>query len=51
MFVRDGKIVGSEHFMLGGADGADDAEMLSAFIKEYYSEDSVVPGNCLCRRP
>ncbi|MGI6131709.1 MAG: excinuclease ABC subunit UvrC [Bacillota bacterium] len=47
MFVRDGKIVGSEHFMLGGADGADDAEMLSAFIKEYYSEDSVVPRELL----
>ncbi len=47
MFVRDGKIVGSEHFMLGGADGADDAEMLSSFIKEYYSEDSRVPRELL----
>jgi excinuclease ABC subunit C len=47
MFVRDGKIVGSQHFMLGGADGADDAEMLSAFIKEYYSEDSPVPRELL----
>lgn len=47
MFVRDGKVVGSEHFMLGGADGADDAETLSAFIKEYYSEDSVVPRELL----
>ena len=49
MFVRDGKIVGSEHFMLGGADGADDAEMLSSFIKEYYSEDSRVPRELLLR--
>ena len=47
VFVRDGKIVGSEHFMLGGTDGADDTEMLSAFIKEYYSEDSVVPRELL----
>lgn len=47
VFVRDGKIVGSEHFMLGGADGADEAEMLSAFVKEYYSEDSVIPRELL----
>ncbi len=47
MFVRDGKVVGSEHFVLGGTDGAEDAETLSAFIKEYYSEDSVIPRELL----
>ncbi len=47
MFVRDGKVVGSEHFMLGGADGADDAEMLSAFVKEYYTEGSTIPREIL----
>ncbi|HHY61387.1 MAG: excinuclease ABC subunit UvrC [Bacillota bacterium] len=38
LFVRGGKLVGNDHFMLGGTDGADDAETLSSLVKEYYSQ-------------
>ncbi len=47
MFVRGGKLVGNDHFMLGGADGADDAETLSSFVREYYSQTSSIPQEVL----
>lgn len=47
MFVRGGKLVGNDHFMLGGADGADDAETLSSFVREYYSQTGSIPREVL----
>ncbi len=47
MFVRGGKLVGNDHFMLGGAYGAGDAETLSSFIREYYSQTGSVPREVL----
>lgn len=47
MVVRDGKLVGAEHFMLGGAEESDNSEALSAFVKEFYSNGAPVPKEVL----
>ena len=47
-FVRSGKMVGRDHFMLtGGSPEEDDAAILDAFIKQYYSEASFIPREIL----
>lgn len=51
LMVRDGKLVGAEHFMLGGTDDADEGEVLSAFVKEFYSGGAAVPVEVLLQVP
>ncbi|MGZ4856733.1 MAG: excinuclease ABC subunit UvrC, partial [Methanobacteriaceae archaeon] len=45
--VRDGKIVGKEDFMVEGAHKNLPSELLSAFIKQYYSDPRKVPQEIL----
>jgi len=40
MFVRDGKVVGTEKFRMGIGSGESDDEIISAFLKQYYLEVS-----------
>ena len=46
-FVRCGKLIGREHFMLKGTEGLSRAEVTGAFIKQYYSSVDVIPGEIL----
>jgi len=46
-FVRSGKMVGRDHFMLSGGEDEDDAEVLTAFIKQYYSQATFIPREIL----
>jgi excinuclease ABC subunit C len=46
-FVRSGKMIGREHFMLTGGEDEDDAEVLAAFIKQYYSQATFIPREIL----
>lgn len=41
--IREGKLLGQEHFALAGASGVPDGEALAAFIKHYYSRVDRVP--------
>jgi excinuclease ABC subunit C len=43
-FVRNGKLVGREYFQLEGTEDETDAEVLGAFVKQFYDETSQVPG-------
>ncbi len=43
LFIRNGKLVGSDARMLGGAEDEPDAEVLSQFITQFYSEAADVP--------
>lgn len=45
LMVRDGKLIEREHFFLWGAEGASHGEMIAAFLKQFYSEGSYVPGH------
>lgn len=43
-FVRNGKLVGSEFFPLDGAEDEGDEALIGAFIKQFYDDESAVPG-------
>ncbi len=46
-FVRNGKLIGREHFLLDCSVEAVEDEILSAFIQQYYSDSSFVPKEIL----
>lgn len=46
-FIRGGKLIGREHFMLKGTEGLSRADVTGAFIKQYYSSVDIVPGEIL----
>ena len=46
-FVRGGKLIGQEYFVLEGTAGENDSEVLSAFIRQYYDQAATVPPQML----
>jgi excinuclease ABC subunit C len=42
-FVRGGKLIGREHFLLDGSNLDDQGEVMSGFIKQFYNGDTYVP--------
>jgi excinuclease ABC subunit C len=42
-FIRRGKLIGRENFMLQGVEDETDRDVLTSFIKQYYSEATFVP--------
>ncbi|MBC7765372.1 MAG: excinuclease ABC subunit UvrC [Hyphomonadaceae bacterium] len=42
-FVRNGRLIGREHFMLQDVGESDGAEILSSFVKQFYFHAQVVP--------
>jgi excinuclease ABC subunit C len=42
-FVREGKVVGREHFFLDNRGGGDNSKVLAAFICQYYSGVDFIP--------
>ena len=46
-FIRSGKMVGRDHFLLAGSDQEEDEAVLAAFIKQYYSQATFVPKEVL----
>ena len=42
-FVRNGKIVGREHFMLEGVMDSSRASILGSFVKQFYMEQEYIP--------
>jgi len=47
LFVRGGKLLGQEYFVLDGAEGENDEEVLESFVKQFYGEASYVPPEVL----
>lgn len=44
LFVRDGKVIGTEKFRMDAADEENDGDILSAFLKQYYMDAvNIVP--------
>jgi excinuclease ABC subunit C len=43
-FVRNGKLMGREHFQLDGAEDEADAEVMASFLKQFYDDTALVPG-------
>ncbi len=47
LFIRGGKLIGREYFLLEGADGTSDAEILSQFITQFYDSAATIPEEVL----
>jgi excinuclease ABC subunit C len=43
LFIRGGKLLGQEYFVLAGAEGETDQQVLDAFLKRFYDEAAYVP--------
>ncbi len=46
-FIRKGKVIGREHFMLQNVEDETEAEMLSSFVRQYYAEATFIPPRIL----
>lgn len=46
-FIRGGKLIGREYFILEGTEDAADAEVISQFIKQFYTEAASLPQQVL----
>ncbi len=46
-FVRGGKLIGQEYFVLEGTAGEEDSQILEAFIRQYYDQAAAVPPQML----
>lgn len=46
-FIRGGKLIGREYFLLEGAEGSPDADVMSGFIKQFYDQASMIPSQVL----
>lgn len=50
-FIRSGKMVGRENFLLSGGADEDNEEVLTAFLKQYYHRAAFVPNEVLLPFP
>ncbi|MGI6740173.1 MAG: excinuclease ABC subunit UvrC [Brevefilum sp.] len=46
-FIRSGKLIGREFFVLEGTDEENDAEVLGEFVKQFYSQAAFIPEKVL----
>ena len=46
-FIRQGKLIGREYFVLEGAEGEDTREIMGSFLKQFYEEAASVPPEIL----
>jgi excinuclease ABC subunit C len=49
-FIRGGKLLGREYFVLEGTREEDDCQVMSAFLKQFYEEAAYVPPEILLPR-
>ncbi|MCD6355868.1 MAG: excinuclease ABC subunit UvrC [Anaerolineaceae bacterium] len=46
-FIRNGRLIGREYFVLEGTDDEPDSAIISQFIKQFYAESSSIPNEIL----
>lgn len=46
-FIRGGKLLGREHFIFEGAGEVEDKELITSFVKQFYSSTSFIPHEIL----
>ncbi len=46
-FIRSGKMVGRDHFLLKGTEDESDEAALTAFLKQYYNQSTFIPREIL----
>ncbi|QGG46206.1 excinuclease ABC subunit UvrC [Heliorestis convoluta] len=50
-FIRGGKLIGREHFFLEGTNEMDRSQVITAFVKQYYSRSEYIPPEILLQEP
>ena len=50
-FVRSGRLLGREYFLLEGAEAEEDREVMAAFLKQFYEEAAYVPPEVILPAP
>jgi len=50
-FVREGKLLGRDRFILDGTEGTEGREILASFLKQYYSQMDYTPAEILLPGP
>ena len=46
-FIRSGKLIGREYFILEGTEDEANAEILEEFIKQFYSQAAYIPNKVM----
>jgi excinuclease ABC subunit C len=46
-FIRGGKLIGREYFLMEGTDDTPDADVLSEFVKQFYDQVPTIPGQVM----
>ncbi len=46
-FIRSGKLIGREYFILEGTEEAADSEVVTQFVKQFYAEAATIPSEVL----
>ena len=46
-FIRRGKLIGRENFVLEGVESSENGELVAAFVKQFYDEAAYVPPSIL----
>lgn len=46
-FIRGGKLIGREHFIIEGTDEVQGGELLTSFLKQFYSTAAYIPGEII----
>ncbi len=46
-FIRAGKLIGREYFLLEGADNSPDADVIAEFLKQFYDQTPMVPAQVM----
>ena len=46
-FIRGGKMIGREYFVLEGTEDNQDIQVITEFVKQFYTEAAVIPGQVL----
>jgi len=46
-FIRGGKLIGRDYFLLEGADESSDEDVMAEFIKQFYDQASTIPSQVL----
>ncbi len=46
-FIRGGKLIGREYFLLEGTENVPDAEVIAQFIEQFYDQSPIVPPQLL----
>jgi excinuclease ABC subunit C len=50
-FVRDGKLIGRDHFYLKVADGQTKSDIMQSFVQQYYAGTPFIPHNLMLSDP